>query len=68
MGIVSLFLLRRRIIIDKLSQCGAFSEETAKTFSEAGIINTDAYPYVIDKLIKHGIINKTNDGKYYLNK
>ncbi len=36
-------LIRKKLIIKKLTECNAFSEETAKTFSEAGIINPNGF-------------------------
>ena len=61
-------LIRKRIIIKKLTECNAFSEETAKTFSEIGIINPNGFNKINEKLIKQKILSKTKDGKYYLNK
>ncbi len=61
-------LIRKNIIIKKLTECNAFSEETAKTFIEAGIINPDGFNKVNEKLIKEKILVRTKDGKYYLNK
>ena len=60
-------LIRKNLIIKKLTECNAFSEETAKTFIEAGIINPDGFHKINEKLIKQGILVKTNDNKYYLN-
>ena len=45
-------LIRKKLIIKKLTECNAFSEETAKTFSEAGIINPNGFHNVNEKLIK----------------
>ena len=61
-------LIRKRIIIKKLTECYAFSVETAKTFSEAGIINPYGFSRVNEILIKHKILVRTEDGKYYLNR
>lgn len=61
-------LIRKNLIIKKLTECNAFSEETAKTFAEAGIMNPNGFHNVNEKLIKQGILVKTNDNKYYLNK
>ena len=61
-------LIRKKLIIKKLTECNAFSEETAKTFVEAGIINPNGFHKINEKLIKQGILVKTNDNKYYLNK
>ena len=61
-------LIRKKLIIKKLTECNAFSEETAKTFVEAGIINPDGFHKINEKLIKQGILVRTKDNKYYLNK
>ena len=61
-------LIRKKMIIKKLIECNAFSEKTAKTFLEAGIINPNGFNKINEKLIKEKIIVKTTDNKYYLNK
>ena len=61
-------LIRKKLIIKKLTECSAFSEEKAKTFAEARIINPNGFHKVNEKLIKQGILVKTKDNKYYLNK
>ena len=61
-------LIRRNLIIKKLTKCNAFSYETAKTFSEAGIINPNGFNKITEKMIKQNVLVKTKDGKYYLNK
>ena len=61
-------LIRMRYIIKKLTKCNAFSEDTAKTFSEAGIINPNRFNNINERLIKKNILVKTKDNKYYLNK
>ncbi len=60
-------LIRKRLIIRKLTACKAFSIETAKTLKEAGITNPNGFKNVTKKLIKEKIITKTHDDKYYLN-
>ena len=60
-------LIRKNLIIKKLSQCGAFTEETAKTFSEAGIINPNVFKKVNDTLEKQRVLVRTKENKYYLN-
>ena len=59
-------LIRRKVIVKKLRNCGAVSAETAKTLAEAGIINPNLLPGVTERMIKKGTINRTTDGKYYL--
>ena len=44
------FLLRKKMIIKKLAQCGATSENSAKTLAEAGILNPNAFPKIIEDL------------------
>ncbi len=61
-------LIRKKLIIKKLTEHQAFSKETAKTYEEVGIINPSGFNKVNEKLIKEKILIKTNDGKYYLNK
>jgi len=61
-------LIRKNLIIKKLTECGAFSYETAKSFSEAGIINPNGFNKINERLIKQKVLVKTKEGKYYLNK
>ena len=61
-------LIRKNLIIKKLTECDAFSEKTAKSFSEAGIINPNGFNKINKRLIKQKVLVKTKDGKYYLNK
>ncbi|MBP3840731.1 MAG: hypothetical protein IK997_01245 [Bacilli bacterium] len=61
-------LMRKNLIIKKLTECNAFSEETAKSFCEAGIINPNGFNKVNEKLVKQKVLVKTKEGKYYLNR
>ena len=61
-------LIRKNNIIKKLTESNAFSEKTAKTFTEAGIINPNGFNKINEILIKQKVLTKTKDGKYYLNK
>ena len=66
-------LIRKNHIIKKLTErklteSNAFSEKTAKTFTEAGIINPTGFNKINEILIKQKVLTKTKDGKYYLNK
>lgn len=61
-------LIRKNLIIKKLTECNAFSEQTAKAFSEAGIINPNGFNKINERLIKQKVLVKTSEGKYYLNK
>ncbi len=60
-------LIRKKHIIKKLTKCNAFSEDTAKTFKEAGIINPNGFNKINEELIKRKILIKTSDNRYYLN-
>ena len=62
----SVLLIRRNIIKKRLKECGANSSETAKTLSEAGIFNPNAFPIITERMVKQGIIHRTADGKYYI--
>ena len=59
-------LIRRNVIIRKLKACGATSVETAKTLTEAGVINPNGFKRITDMLVETNVIHKTVDGKYYL--
>ena len=61
-------LIRKNYIIKKLTESNAFSEKTAKSFSEAGIINPNGFNRINERLINQKVLVKTKDGKYYLNK
>ncbi len=61
-------LLRRKRIIKKLQESGAFSETTVKTLQEAGVFNPDAFPKMTEELVKEKVLVKTKDNKYYLEK
>ena len=59
-------LIRRNHIIQQLKACGATSPGTAKTLSEAGVINPNRFKRITDRLVKTGEIKKTEDNKYYI--
>ena len=61
-------LIRKNLIIKKLTECKAFSEETAKTFAEAGIINPNGFSNITERLINQGTLTRTKENKYYLNR
>ena len=65
---LKLYLLRKRLIIKKLPQCGAYSEETAKTLSDAGVGKPERFRIINDKLENQKILVRTKDNRYYLNK
>ena len=59
-------LIRRNHIIKQLRSCGATSPETARTLSEAGVINPDGFKRITDRLVKIGAIKQAGDNKYYI--
>ena len=65
---LKLYLFRKRLIIKKLSQCGAYSEENAKTLSDAGVGKSERFRIINDKLENQKILVRTKDNRYYLNK
>ena len=66
MSVIPVLLLREKMIIKKLQQNGAISEETAKTLEEAGVFNPNAFPKINEKLVKDNVLVKTKGNKYYL--
>ena len=68
MSIVTLFFMKKKKILLKLSQCGAISEKTAVTTEEAGLIEFFYLKEALNILEKENKIIKTKDNKYYLNK
>ena len=67
-GIPIAFMMRRKMIITKLSECGAFSEESAVTLKDSGVFNPNAFPGLTKRMEKMNVLTRTKDGKYYLNK
>ena len=61
-------VIRKKHIIKKLTECKAFSKETAKTFVYAGIINPDGFKRITEMLVHRNIIVRTEDNKFYLTK
>ncbi len=60
------FLLRQKMILKKLKNCGAISEDSAKTLEEAGVFNPNAFAKITDDLVHKRKIAKTAFHKYYL--
>ena len=58
--------VRRNHIIKQLKVCGADSPETAKTLSEAGVINPNGFKRITDRLVNLGEIKRTGDNRYYV--
>ena len=61
-----ILLIRRNHIIQHLKANGATSPETAKTLSEAGVINPNRFKRITERLVKTGEIKKAEDNKYYI--
>ena len=61
-------LIRRMRIIKLLTKAKAFSKDTAKALDEIGLINPYFFPKITQKLVRDGIISRTEDGKYYINR
>ena len=59
-------LIRRNVIVKRLRACNATSEKTAKTLTEAGVINPNGFKRITDRLVETGVIHKTQDNKYYV--
>lgn len=66
MGVPPVLLLRRKIINKRLTECNAFSAETAVTLREAGVFNPNVFKRLNTILINRGILGKTSDDRYYL--
>ena len=65
---VKTIFIAKKIDYKKLSQCGAYSEETAKTLSDAGVGKSERFRIINDKLENQKILVRTKDNRYYLNK
>lgn len=61
------YMLRKNMILKKFRECGAISERSAKTLEEVGIVNSTAFPSIIEDLLNQNKLVKTKSGKYYLN-
>lgn len=68
MGVPPVLLLRRKMIVKRLTECNAFSEESAVTLKDAGVFNPNAFRRLNVFLVRKGILGITSDGRYYLNK
>lgn len=66
MGVPPVLLLRRKIIIKRLTECNAFSPETAVTLKDAGVFNPNAFKRLNTILVNRGILGKTSDDRYFL--
>ena len=45
------FMFRQKMILKKFKDCGAISEESAKTLEEAGVFNPDAFSNITEDLV-----------------
>lgn len=68
MGVPPVLLMRKRMIIKRLGEHGAFSEESAVTLKEAGVFNPNAFQRLTKIMEKRNILTQTTDGRYYLNR
>ncbi len=64
---MSAFILRQKMIIKKLEDAEAVSENSAKTLADIGVPYPNVFPKVTEDLERKNILVKTNGGKYYLN-
>ena len=62
----SVFALRKKIIMNALAGSGAKTEETAKTLKDAGVVNPELVAEYTEKLVRMGLICKTDDGRFYV--
>ena len=59
-------LIRKNAILKSLKECGATTEKTARTLSEAGVINPNGFMRITELLVRQGVIHRTSDGRYYV--
>ncbi len=59
-------LIRKNLILKRLKECGAVSEDTAKTLAEANVLNPNGFKPITDRMVEQGVLGKTSDGKYYV--
>lgn len=60
------FMLRQKMILQKLKECQAVSRESAKTLEEAGVFHPNAFSKVVDDLVNKGQLIKTDTQKFYV--
>ena len=58
-------VIRKKHIIKKLSECNAFSRESARTLEDAGVYNPYEFEKITELLCQRRILIQTGD-KYYL--
>lgn len=59
-------LIRRNVIIRKLKAHGAVCEKTAVRLEDAGIPFPDHFTAVTKRMLRQGIMRRTQDGRYYI--
>lgn len=59
-------LIRRNTIIRKLKAHGAVSETTAVRMEDAGIPFPNHFTFVTTRMLRRGIMRRTQDGRYYI--
>ena len=59
-------LIRKNCITKQLRACGATSPETARTLSEAGVINPNRFKRITERLVRTGEIKRTGENRYYI--
>jgi hypothetical protein len=59
-------LIRKNHLLNKLRQCGATSETTARTLADAGVLRPHAFARVTEKMVRDQLLQRTADGRYYI--
>ena len=59
-------VVRRAIIIRKLKQANALTEDTAKTLAEVGVKNPNKMTKIPEIMVKQNVLGITADGRYWL--
>lgn len=61
-------LIRKKAIERGLTRERAYTKESAKYLDEIGLVNPYGFHRVTKMLVDKGVISKTDEGKYYLNR
>lgn len=59
-------LIRRNVIIKKLKAHGAVSEKTAVRLEDTGIPFPHGFRPITTRMLRQGILHRTQDGRYYI--
>ena len=62
----SAFALRRKLIVEALTEAGANSPETARALDDTGLENPDMFAEYTRQLVDMEVIGRTADGRYYV--